>query len=51
MELFYQNAFWGFLILAGALVSVIYKLFNSNIEKIEKRIEKIEEEIKNLNKI
>lgn len=66
MDLFYENAFWGFLALVGALIVVISKLFNKDIEntvklqgieikkelesKYESRIKFIEDEIKQLKK-
>lgn len=40
MNLFYEKAFWAFMALVGALVMVIYNLFQSKIEL------KIKEEIK-----
>jgi hypothetical protein len=30
---FYSKAFWGFIALTGALIIVIYRLFNGNIGK------------------
>lgn len=47
MTLFYEKAFWGFLALVSAFVVVIYRMFNSGIDK-DFKIKKteIKEELK-----
>jgi hypothetical protein len=47
MEIFYQQAFWGFLALVAALIAVIYNLFKNGLGKdllIQKN--QIKEELK-----